>query len=130
MFGPLVENGYTYTDNPVTTLIAKEYVSKLKEFNPDVIILGCTHYPIIKDTVKKCAEKIIGDVEIVDSGSAAAYAVKDYLENNGLINNSGGKTSYFVSDRPNDFGKLASVFLEEPVSDVTKIDIEKYFYHN
>ena len=130
MFVPLVENGYTDTDNPVTTLIAKEYVSKLKEFKPDVIILGCTHYPIIKDTVKKCAEEIIGDVDIVDSGSSAAYAVKDYLEHNGLLNDNGGKASYFVSDRPNDFGKLASVFLEEPVSDVTKIDIEKYFYHN
>ena len=38
---------------------------KAVEFKPDVIILGCTHYPIIKDTVKKCAEEIIGDVEIV-----------------------------------------------------------------
>jgi len=129
MFVPLVENGYTDKDNPVTKLIAEEYVSKLSEFSPDVIILGCTHYPIIKDTVKKCAEKIIGNVEIVDSGSAAAYAVKDYLEQNSLLNDNGGNAGYFVSDRPSDFGRLASVFLDEPVNDVTKIDIEKYFYH-
>lgn len=130
MFVPLVENGYTDTDNPVTTLIAKEYVSKLKDFKPDVIILGCTHYPIIKDTVKKCANEIIGDVEIVDSGSAAASAMKEYLASADLENTCGGNAKYFVSDRPSDFGRLASVFLKEQVEDVTKIDIEKYFYKN
>ena len=136
MFVPLVENGYTDTDNPVTTLIAREYVSKLKDFKPDVIILGCTHYPIIKDIVKKCAEEIIGGVKIVDSGSAAASAMKNYLDGTGLLKDSldgncKGTSRYFVSDRPYDFGKLASVFLNEQVGDVTKIEIERYFYkHN
>lgn len=130
MFVPLVENGYTDKDNPVTTLIAKEYVSQLKNFKPDVIILGCTHYPIIKDIVKKCASEIIGDVQIVDSGSAAAIAMKEYLESVGLENTNGGSAKYFVSDRPSDFGRLASVFLKEQVEEVTKIDIEKYFYKN
>lgn len=136
MFVPLVENGYTDTDNPVTTLIAKEYVSKLVDFKPDVIILGCTHYPIIRDIVKKCANELIGDVEIVDSGSAAASAMKNYLESAELLKDSShgapkGSSRYFVSDRPYDFSKLASVFLNEQVEDVTKIEIEKFFYqHN
>ena len=129
MFVPLVENGYTDKHNPVTTLIAKEYVSKLKEFNPDVIILGCTHYPIIKDIIKECASEIIGDVSVVDSGSAAASAMKNYLTSTDLENKNGGKAKYYVSDRPSDFGRLASVFLNEQVENVTKIDIEKYFYH-
>ena len=70
----------------------------IKDFKPDVIILGCTHYPIIKDTVKKCANEIIGDVEIVDSGSAAASAMKEYLASAYLENTCGGNAKYFVSE--------------------------------
>lgn len=128
MFVPLVENGYLDENNPVTNHIAREYVSKLAEFKPDVIILGCTHYPLIKDIVKKCALELIGDVSIVDSGSSAARALKEYLDTSSLSNTDGGKTEYFVSDRPHDFSKTATLFLGEAVSEVTKINIEDYLY--
>lgn len=133
MFVPLVENGYIDSDNPVALHIAKEYISKLIDFAPDVIILGCTHYPIIKETVKKCANELIGEVEIVDSGSCAAAALKEYLERTELANKSKenshcGKTEYYVSDCPHNFGEIASLFLGEKVDDVTQIDIEKYLY--
>ncbi len=128
MFVPLVENGYIDNDNPITTEIAREYVSKLADFKPDVIILGCTHYPLIKDIVKKCASEIIGDVEIVDSGSCAAAALKEYLELMGLANESGGKHNFFVSDNPHNFSNTASLFLGEQVDSVTKINIDDYLY--
>lgn len=129
MFVPLVENGYIDNENLVTTHIAAEYVSKLVCFNPDVIILGCTHYPIIKDIIKKCADDILGaGVKIVDSGSCAAFAVKDYLEKEKLANTSGGNVKYYVSDRPHDFSNIASLFLGEKVENATKINIEDYFY--
>lgn len=133
MFVPLVENGYIDKDNPVALNIAKEYISKLAEFKPDVIILGCTHYPIIKETVKKCANELIGNVEIVDSGSCAAAALKEYLEKTELANRSQrntncGKTEYYVSDCPHNFSEIASLFLGEKVDKVTQIDIENYLY--
>lgn len=130
MFVPLVENGYTDDDNPVTSIIADEYVTRLADFDPDVIILGCTHYPLIKNLVKSSANKIIGDVTIIDSGSAAAFSLKQYLSDNDLLNHNGGISKYYVSDRPADFGKLASIFLNEQVDSIEKIDIENYFYHN
>lgn len=130
MFVPIVENGYIGLDNDVANIIAKEYVSKLCEFSPDVIILGCTHYPLIKDVIKKWTSELIGGVELVDSGSCAAEALKNYLESSEICSENGGDTQYFVSDNPHGFRRLASVFLGEAVGDVTKIDIEKYFYNH
>lgn len=128
MFVPLVENGYINQGNVITDLIAREYVLRLCEFKPDVIILGCTHYPLIKDFVQKWANELIGDVTLINSGSCAAEALKSYLEGAELCAENGGTAKYFVSDNPHGFCKSASVFLGEQVEDVTKINIENYFY--
>lgn len=130
MFVPLVENGYIARDCAVTRQIAAEYIAGLTDFAPDVIILGCTHYPLIKDIVADCAAELLGSpVVIVDSGSAAADAMKNYLDTAGLARRSSpGTAHYFVSDQPYDFGAIASRFLGESVNDVTKIDIENYLY--
>ena len=131
MFVPLVENGYIARDCEVTRSIAAEYVSNLVSFDPDVIILGCTHYPLIKDIVSDAAQTLLGKpVTLVDSGSAAADALKVHLQSAKLLKtgSESGKTSYFVSDRPCDFAKTASLFLGENAENVTQIDIERYLY--
>ncbi len=131
MFVPLVENGYVDKNCKVTRLIADEYILKLKEFDPDVIILGCTHYPIISDIIQESARCILNkEVEIVDSGSQGAKAIKDYLSQNSLLNTdlSLGNTEFFVSDETQDFSKSASIFLGQNISNVTKIDIAKFTY--
>lgn len=130
MFVPLVENGYIARDCEVTRLIAAEYVSKLAAFDPDVIILGCTHYPLIKDILADAAFKEFGKpVTLIDSGSAAADALKEHLTHASLLSPSqSGKASFFVSDRPYDFSKTASLFLGENAENVTQIDIERYLY--
>lgn len=130
LFVPLVENGYIDIENTVTNIIAREYVGKLTEFRPDVIILGCTHYPLIKDIVKKAALELIGNVEIVDSGKCAANALKKHLTESGCANSCGGKVDFFVSDRPHDFGSTASLFLGEKVENVTQINIEDYLFQS
>ena len=71
MFVPLVENGYFNDGNPVTKLIIAEYLQELKDAGVDTLILGCTHYPLLK--------KMIGDfmgdaVRLVDSGKVTAQA--------------------------------------------------------
>ncbi len=130
MFVPLVENAYVGKENKVTRLIADEYISKLKCFNPDCIILGCTHYPLITAILSESAREILGkDVEFIDSGAEAAHEIKAFLESEGLLSEShNGSCEYYVSDEVYGFRDSASLFLGESIENVTKIDIGKYLY--
>ena len=129
MFVPLVENGYVKSDCEVTRIIADEYISKLYDFAPDCIILGCTHYPIIRQIIEDSARRILGErVEIVDSGAEAAYEIKAFLENGELIGKGGGSVDYYVSDETPGFIDTASLFLGERIDNVNKIDISDYHY--
>ena len=130
MFVPLVENGYIEKDCKVTRIFCDEYIGKLCDFNPDCIILGCTHYPIIKSIIKDSAKALIGDVDIVDSGEQAALEIKEFLQNNNLLNTESekGTVKYYVSDDTASFCQSASIFLGEQISDITKIDIGNYSY--
>jgi len=132
MFVPLVENGYVGKDCKVTRMIADEYISKLKAFDPDCIILGCTHYPIIRDIILESAKELISEnVEIVDSGEEAAFEIKAFLENEGLISeNRSGFVEYYVSDETCGFCESASLFLGESITNVTKTDISAYYYQS
>lgn len=129
MFVPLVENSYTADDCLVTRIIADEYISKLYDFAPDCIILGCTHYPIIRNIIEDSARRILGtNVEIVDSGAEAAYEIKSFLEKENLLSDGDGSVEYYVSDETHNFRDAASLFLGEAISGVTKIDISEFYY--
>ena len=71
MFVPLVENGYFNDGNPVTKLIIAEYLQELKDAGVDTLILGCTHYPLLK---KMIGDFMGGDVTLIDSGKVTAQA--------------------------------------------------------
>lgn len=130
MFVPLVENAYVARDCKVTRIIADEYISKLSEFAPDCIILGCTHYPIIRDIILDSARELISDnVQIVDSGEEAAHEIKQFLIQNNLISDTkNGSVEYYVSDEVYGFRESASLFLGENIENVRKIDITSYHY--
>ena len=130
MFVPLVENSYTADSCEVTRIISDEYISKLKEFSPDCIILGCTHYPIIKNIIADSAKRILGEnIEIVDSGAEAAHEIKAFLEAEGLTcDRKSGSVEYYVSDETVGFAQAASLFLGESIDNVKKIDISDYHY--
>ena len=129
MFVPLVENGYTDTnENPVTLLIAEEYIAKLSQFRPTSLILGCTHYPLIRNSIEKACAEILGYLpEIVDAGACAADSLRELLELNGLLTNRSekGTSKFFVSDETQNFSQSASAFLGRKIEGVTKIEIEK-----
>ena len=124
LFVPLVENGHF--DSEVAMLVAKEYLEPLKEAGVDTLVLGCTHYPLLRGVI----QKIMGyDVTLIDVGEAASKHVKRYLEENDMLSpkKEGGKCSYFVSDSVDNFAHLGSLFLERQIGEmVNKIDIEKY----
>ncbi len=123
MFVPLVENGYA--ESNVTDIIANEYLEEMKDKNIDTLILGCTHYPLLKKKI----QKIMGDeVVLIDSGAAAANSAFEWLRSKDMMNNKQiGEYRYFVSDSTEDFAKLGSMFLSKPICEnVEKIDIERY----
>lgn len=128
MFVPLVENAYIQDDCKVTRLIADEYISRLYDFSPDCIILGCTHYPIIKHIIASSCEEILGKgIELIDSGAMAAMETQEFLKQKGLLSDENcGEVSYYVSDEVPSFKASASIFLGEEIENVVQIDISKY----
>ena len=133
LFVPLVENGRFRQGDVVIETVAREYLTPLMEAGGvplmeagvDTLILGCTHYPLLKDIIGE----ICGPgVTLIDSGAASARALRQQLAAEGqLTDRQQGETRFYVSDRPEDFEKLAAVFLEAPLSrGAERIDIEQY----
>ena len=124
LFVPLVENGFVEDDNEITLLTVKKYLASVQNSGADTLILGCTHYPIIAGTISK----VLPGVSLINVGAAAAEELRDIISARGQANeNHIGSVKYFVSDEPTGFGRIASIFLGEEISEtVTRIDIEKY----
>lgn len=122
LFVPLVEEGHT--KGKVAELVAEEYLKDIKAAGVDTLILGCTHYPLLKETIGS----IMGEgVTLIDPGKVTAGYVKAYLESNNLEASQKGEYKFFVSDYPDGFKKLATEFLQREIDgEIEKIDIEKY----
>lgn len=76
MFVPLVENGYTSPDNRVSKLIAQEYLEVMIREKVDTLILGCTHYPMLKDVI---AEIMGSGVKLISSERRSQSMPRRYL---------------------------------------------------
>ena len=126
LFVPLVENGYFRKGSPLATLAAHEYLDEFRGSGIDTLILGCTHYPLLKDVV---AEVVGSDVTLIDSGKETAVAAAALLGAQGLLCEGAkdGQCRFYVSDCTDEFAALAGIFLERSVSGyVEKTDIEKF----
>ena len=122
LFVPLVEEGHT--KGQVARLVAEEYLKDIKAAGVDTLILGCTHYPLLKDTIASVMGK---NVTLIDPGKVTASCVRDYLDENGLRSADKGEYKFFVSDYPDGFARLATEFLQREIDKkIEKIDIEKY----
>lgn len=123
---PLVENGRYEPGDCVAETVVAEYLQPLKEWGADTLMLGCTHYPLLRAIISR----YMGDsVSLVDVGEQCAQWVADQLTARGLRTDRTEKGShrYFVSDSPAGFCKTASVFLGEDITaDVSQIDITIY----
>jgi glutamate racemase len=109
LFVPLVEEGWTNED--VTYEVASIYLKGLKNKGVDTLILGCTHYPLLKDVIRK----FMGSkVSLVDSAREVAKEARSILDANGLLNKNPGKKKhkFFVSDEPGPFIRLSERFLK------------------
>ena len=127
MFVPLVENGYFNDGNPVTKLIIAEYLQELKDAGVDTLILGCTHYPLLRSTLRE----IVGEkVTLVNPAYETARELKQLLAEKGLTNiqsqEEARKYQFYVSDQADKFMRFADSILPFDVNTTKKISIEEY----
>lgn len=124
LFVPLVEEGWIAPDDSVTKEVAARYLFELCKGDVDTLIMGCTHYPALKNIIAN----IMGEgVTLIDPGTATANKIKKHLEENNMLNPNGGCSKYFVSDRPDAFSKTAQILMGESIEDnVRQIDIFEY----
>jgi glutamate racemase len=119
LFVPLVEEGWT--DNDVASSIAGIYLEPLKKEKIDTLVLGCTHYPLLKGIIKR----IMGDsINLIDSAQETAIEVEKILLEKDLLKKASteGKHRYFVTDAPGRFASLGERFLGFRIDDVEKIN--------
>jgi glutamate racemase len=128
LFVPLAEEGYV--DREATTLIARDYLQTMHDVDIDTLVLGCTHYPLLKEVLSG----VMGDnVTLIDSGEETARVVSEALGAADLLRPASGPPSrhkgehkFFVSDVPDKFTQVATRFLGEVLDKVTRIDISRY----
>lgn len=118
LFVPLVEEGWL--KKKVTVKVAEEYLSAVKKAKVDTLILGCTHYPLLKPVLKK----VMGArVKLIDSAREVAFEVQALLTNTGLARTTQRKAKYqfLVSDQPKHFRLAARKFLEYDIRSVKRV---------
>ena len=126
LFVPLVEEGWL--GDPVTEQVAKRYLDELLPKGIDTLILGCTHYPLLRPLI----ERLAGErVRLVDPAYETAHELGLLLEEKGIANRgekASGKEPYrfFVSDAADKFKHFANSILPYDIETTRKINIEEY----
>ncbi len=120
LFVPLVEEGWL--TGPATEMIVREYLDTMKKDSIDTLILGCTHYPLLKPIIQKI---MTDNVTLVDSAEAIAETTADILSNNSLAVNlsTAGSLQCYVTDLPARFEDVARRFLGEKIPRVQTIHL-------
>lgn len=127
LFVPLAEEGWTAETE--TFSIAEKYLSKVRDFRSHALVLGCTHYPILREVI----QKTVGEhVKLIDSGEATAEEVESLLTTKGLANpneNSGTRQlcddldHFYVTDAAERFAKVAERFLGTTPTKLEAIEV-------
>ena len=126
LFVPLVEEGWL--KDPVTVEVANRYLEPLLESGIDTLIMGCTHYPLLRSTLRQ----IMGEkVNLVNPAYETARELKSLLERDGLNNDGkqnyeGAMHEFYVSDAANKFKNFANSILPYGVDTTQLIHIEDY----
>lgn len=124
LFVPLAEEGWI--EGEVPRLVARRYLTPVIAAGARAVVLGCTHYPLLRDAIAAEADALAGEpVTIVDSAAATADEVATFLAERGqrADRDRRGTLSLFVTDLPKSFAAVATRFLGEPVDDVHQIDL-------
>ncbi len=116
LFVPLVEEGWI--DHQVTRLVAQEYLLPLKEQGIDTLVLGCTHYPVLKGLISEVLGK---DIKLIDSALTSADKVYAILKSLGWLNKGKNQAEdeFYVTDFPERFKQVGEIFLKRKIDKVT-----------
>lgn len=126
LFVPLVEEGWQ--KDPITAQVATRYLNELMDKDIDTLILGCTHYPLLRSTVRK----IVGDkIQLVNPAYETARELKgllkrEHLANPGGAGNSAVQHQFYVSDLADKFKQFANSILPFEIEMTNQINIEEY----
>ena len=127
LFVPLAEENWT--SEPETYSIARRYLETINEFHPDALVLGCTHYPILREVIQQTVGE---NVKLIDSGEATAEEVERLLEAKSLANTrtvSGDRTlcddldHFYVTDAAERFARVAERFLGAQPSRLEAVEV-------
>jgi len=121
---PLAEEGWL--TGPVPRWVAQSYLEPLSRAGVDTLVLGCTHYPLLRGVIGQ----VMGDaVQLVDSAEETARAVEELLESRGMSNDSAqfaGKHRFFTTDVSDTLLNLAEKFFAAEIKQLEIIDLEQY----
>jgi glutamate racemase len=123
---PLVEEGWT--EHPVTKQVIDVYLNELraeaaaKGMKPDTLVLGCTHYPLLRPLIERAVQ---GEITVIDSAESAARAAVDLCDCGTSSAGGAGETEVrcFATDSVEKFERLGSRFLHRPVGKVELVDL-------
>jgi len=126
---PLVEEGET--ESQVTRLIAEQYLAPLREKQIDTLVLGCTHYPLLKGVI---GATMGANVTLVDSAEATAEETAQLLKRHGLLNQPPdmakmaaiadiGASQFYVTDAAGRFHRIAERILGEPLDHLEAVEV-------
>ena len=124
LFVPLAEEGWTH--DPVTTQVAERYLEDLKKENIDTLILGCTHYPLLRGVIGS----IMGDqVQLVNPAYETSLALKQLLTEKDLLNQGSVEEEFpyrfYVSDAAEKFKNFANSILPYDVEMTKQVNLEE-----
>ncbi|UCG79475.1 MAG: glutamate racemase [Nitrospirota bacterium] len=120
LFVPLVEEGWT--SGKITLSVIREYLNTMKRRKVDTLVLGCTHYPLLKEAI---SEYMGDDTVLIDSAVEVAKEVRKQLRASGLLREGKkkGKYAFFVTDSVDKFRVIGGMFLGRPISNIEHVDI-------
>jgi glutamate racemase len=118
LFVPLIEEGWIAGE--VVALTAEKYLSSISSNGADSLVLGCTHYPMIKNVIADTVK-----IPLIDSAVETAKEVKRELEQDGMFrkDRSEARREFFVTDAPEKFARTGERFLEHKIVNISKINL-------
>jgi glutamate racemase len=122
LFVPLAEEGWI--EKKSTFLIVEDYLGEILDNGIDTLVLGCTHYPILKDVIQQVVGK---DVFLIDSAYYTAISLKELLKEKNLLRRSTkiNEPDFFLSDIPRKFSEIGERFLGRSMNHISVVDVTK-----
>jgi len=119
LFVPLAEEGLV--EGEIVELVARRYLGPLLAKKPHALVLGCTHYPVLKGVIAKVAGP---DIVLVDSAATTALAVERRLREEGLLHDGAPSQRFLATDAAERFARVGEIFLGTRPQDVELVDLQ------